>query len=124
MTIDIKPETERVVREELLGGHFQSVDDLILSGVQAWRERNLPRERSATGDTAPVGQTSERDKAREFVEWAKSHPVTPPLQDGAISRASLNPRPLVNVRSHRHQCPAAIRAAGPSDASGSAPGPR
>jgi len=40
MHIDIAPETERVVREELSSGHFQSVDDLILSSVQAWRERN------------------------------------------------------------------------------------
>jgi len=38
--IDIAPETERVVREELRSGHFRSVDDLILSGVEAWRERN------------------------------------------------------------------------------------
>ena len=42
MNIEINPETERVVREELRQGHFQSVDDLILSGVQAWREHNLP----------------------------------------------------------------------------------
>jgi Arc/MetJ-type ribon-helix-helix transcriptional regulator len=40
MIIDISPETERVVREELRSGHFQSVDDLILSGIQAWREKN------------------------------------------------------------------------------------
>jgi hypothetical protein len=29
---------ERIVREELSSGHFQSVDELILSSVQAWRE--------------------------------------------------------------------------------------
>jgi Arc/MetJ-type ribon-helix-helix transcriptional regulator len=40
MHIDIAPETERVVREELRSGHFQSVDDLILSSVQAWHERH------------------------------------------------------------------------------------
>ena len=91
MTIDIKPETERVVREELREGHFQSVDELILSGVQAWRERNLARKRSETGGTASVDRANARDKAREFVEWAKSHPVTPLLSDEAISRASLNP---------------------------------
>ena len=38
MTIDIRPETEQLVREEIRNGHFQSVDDLILSGVRAWRE--------------------------------------------------------------------------------------
>lgn len=31
------------------------------------------------------------ETAREFVEWAKSHPDTPPLSDEAVSRASLNP---------------------------------
>jgi len=41
MNIDIVPETERVVREELRSGHFHSVDDLILSSVQAWREREM-----------------------------------------------------------------------------------
>jgi Arc/MetJ-type ribon-helix-helix transcriptional regulator len=91
MTIDIKPETERVVREELRDGHFRSVDELILSGVQAWRERNLPGERSSTDDTVPVSRANARDKAREFVEWARSHAFTPPLSDEAISRVSLNP---------------------------------
>lgn len=40
MSIDIAPETERVVQEELRSGHFRSLDDLILFGVQAWREKN------------------------------------------------------------------------------------
>jgi hypothetical protein len=33
----IAPETERIMCEELSSGHFKSVDDLILSTVQAWR---------------------------------------------------------------------------------------
>ncbi len=41
MSIDIAPETELVVREELRSVHFRSIDDLILSGVQAWREREM-----------------------------------------------------------------------------------
>ena len=84
MTIDINPETERLVREELRSGHFQSVDDLILAGVHAWRERNLSQ--PLTGPRADG-----KEKARQFVEWASSHPFTPPLSDNAISRASLNP---------------------------------
>jgi len=40
MTIDIRPETAQLVREEIRNGHFESVDDLIVSGVRAWRERN------------------------------------------------------------------------------------
>ena len=88
MSIDIEPETERIVREELCNGHFQSVDDLILSGVQALRERNLPQQWAVT---PAAGRANGREKARDFVEWAKSHPHNPPLSDEAISRASLNP---------------------------------
>jgi len=38
MAIDIKPETERLVREELQNGHFRSVDEMIVQGVQARRD--------------------------------------------------------------------------------------
>jgi Arc/MetJ-type ribon-helix-helix transcriptional regulator len=83
MNLDIKPDTERVVREELRSGHFRSVDELIQSGVRAWRERYLPNAASERLDG--------KEKTRRFAEWAKSHPDTPPLSDEAISRASLNP---------------------------------
>ena len=42
MTIDLKPETERLVQEEIRSGHFHSIDELILEGVRAWREKNRP----------------------------------------------------------------------------------
>ena len=45
MTINLKPETERLVREELQNGHFCSVDEMIVEGVQARREgKPLSRE--------------------------------------------------------------------------------
>ena len=40
MIIEILPETEQLVRKEIQSGHFQSVDDLIVTGVRAWREQN------------------------------------------------------------------------------------
>jgi Arc/MetJ-type ribon-helix-helix transcriptional regulator len=41
MTIEIrKPELERLVQEEILSGHFQSVDDLLTEALHALRERN------------------------------------------------------------------------------------
>ena len=89
MSIEINPETERLVREELRQSHFRSVDELILSGVRAWRERHLPQ--GDSDETASTGRFNGPDKAREFVQWAKSHPSTPPLSDETISRASLNP---------------------------------
>jgi len=63
MHIDIAPETERVVREELHSGHFRSVDDLILSSVQAWRERNA----AATVTGAPEKNLIEFFQASPFV---------------------------------------------------------
>ena len=39
MTIRIKPETEQLVNEELQSGHFRSVDEIIVQGVQARREK-------------------------------------------------------------------------------------
>ena len=43
MTIEIrKPELERLVREEILSGQFQSVDDLLTEAIQALREKNAP----------------------------------------------------------------------------------
>jgi Arc/MetJ-type ribon-helix-helix transcriptional regulator len=39
MTISLKPETERLVEEEIRNGHFQSIDDLIVKSVHFWREQ-------------------------------------------------------------------------------------
>ena len=39
VTINLKPETERLVQEELESGHFHSVDELIVKSVHAWREK-------------------------------------------------------------------------------------
>ena len=38
MTVNLKPETERLVLEELQNGHFRNVDEIILEGVRARRE--------------------------------------------------------------------------------------
>jgi hypothetical protein len=43
MTIEIrKPELERLVQEEILNGHFQSVDDLLTEAIHALREKHAP----------------------------------------------------------------------------------
>jgi Arc/MetJ-type ribon-helix-helix transcriptional regulator len=39
VAVELKPETERLVQEELRNGHFHSVDDLIVESVHAWREK-------------------------------------------------------------------------------------
>lgn len=38
--IELKPETEQLVQEEIRRGHFHSVDELIVQGVKAWREKH------------------------------------------------------------------------------------
>ena len=40
MNIKIAPETDQLLTEELRVGHFLSVDELIVSSVLAWREKN------------------------------------------------------------------------------------
>ena len=40
MTVELKPETERLVREELQSGHVQTVDELVVHGVHAVREKS------------------------------------------------------------------------------------
>ena len=40
MTVELKPDTERLVQEEIRRGHFHSVDELIVAGVNAWREKH------------------------------------------------------------------------------------
>ena len=51
MSIEIKPETERLIREELKKGHFGSVDEIIIEGVQARREKQLTETDDAQGRT-------------------------------------------------------------------------
>ncbi len=40
MTVVLKPETERLVQEEMRSGHVHSVDELIVHGVRALREKH------------------------------------------------------------------------------------
>jgi len=40
MSIEIKPETERLIQEEIRKGHFHSVDEIIVEGVHARREKH------------------------------------------------------------------------------------
>ena len=40
MALQLKPETARLVQEEIRRGHFHSVDELIVEGVDTWREKH------------------------------------------------------------------------------------
>ena len=39
MTIHLTPETEKLVQEELENGHFRSIEEIIVEGVHARREK-------------------------------------------------------------------------------------
>lgn len=62
MTITLKPETERLVRQELDGGHFHNIDEIIVEGVRARREKEpLTHLRGVrlTGGTKTPGEAGE-----------------------------------------------------------------
>lgn len=63
MNITLKPETERLIQEELQSGHFHSVDEIIVQGVQARRENN----------TAPQGRLLNTGRQRKTKAEAAEH---------------------------------------------------
>jgi hypothetical protein len=61
MTVELKPETERLVREELRSGHVETVDELIVHGVHALREK------SKAAQAATVPPRSPRKNLADFL---------------------------------------------------------
>ena len=47
MTIDVKPETEQLVQQEIQSGHFRSADEIIVEGIQSWREKHKGKQMGA-----------------------------------------------------------------------------
>jgi hypothetical protein len=78
VTLSLNPEVEKglIVRARARG---VSLDDYLQELV----EKDI-------GLAAATG-TSGEEKARAFVQWAKSHRDTPPLSDEAVNRASMYP---------------------------------
>jgi Arc/MetJ-type ribon-helix-helix transcriptional regulator len=62
MSIHLRPETERLVREELTNGNFRSVDELIVQSVRAWRESHARRQPSREQRLQAIS------RMREFAE--------------------------------------------------------
>ena len=55
MVVDLKPETERLVQEQVERGHFCSVDDVITHAVAALYEPS-PRPSDPPKPKMPLGQ--------------------------------------------------------------------
>lgn len=67
VTVEIKPETQKLVQEEIQRGHFRSVDE---EGVTAWRENGStkPRKRLYELLTQPpfAGSSLEIERQKDF----------------------------------------------------------
>jgi len=67
MTINLKPETERLVQQELRNGHFGSVDEMIVEGVQARREgKTLPATTKRKTPAEAVAHIRERRRGHRL----------------------------------------------------------
>jgi hypothetical protein len=63
MTVKLQPETERLVEEEIKNGHFHTVDELIVQGVHAWREKHH------------LAQTPGREHKKNFAQFLMDSPL-------------------------------------------------
>lgn len=57
MTVELRPETERLLQEEINNGHVRSIDELIVQGVRALREK------SRAGKRAPATRKPRKNLA-------------------------------------------------------------
>ena len=79
MTVELKPETERLVQEEIKSGHFHTVDELIVQGVHAWREKHQ------------VGGVARKPK-KNFAQFLLDSPL--PGSGLKLERQKDYPRPI------------------------------
>jgi Arc/MetJ-type ribon-helix-helix transcriptional regulator len=82
MTVELKPETERLVQEEIRSGHFHSVDELIVQGVNAWREKH---------QVEPSASTVRTPK-KNFAQFLMESPL--PGSGLKLERQKDYPRPI------------------------------
>jgi len=67
------------VQEEIRSGHFQTVDDLIVQGVQAWRERS----RVDSHDASPEARLRAAARIRELRKGVRLERGRPSLREYA-----------------------------------------
>ena len=68
MNINLTPEQERLVKDELKAGHFRSVEEVIGEALQALREK----EKSAASATSNGAQ---REAVREMLAFVEKNRV-------------------------------------------------
>ena len=87
LTIEVSGELEAALKAQA-NEHGLTAERVARRVLEQALTPGADREESAFSDTS--GTTGE-EKARAFVQWAKSHRDTPPLSDEAVSRASMYP---------------------------------
>jgi Arc/MetJ-type ribon-helix-helix transcriptional regulator len=80
VTVELKPETERLVQEEIQRGHFHSVDELIVETVYAWREKHQ------------MEQTTVHKPKKTFAQFLLDSPL--PGSGLKLERQKDCPRPI------------------------------
>ena len=86
LTIEVSGELEAALQAQARAQGLTA--DRVAGQVLA--QALTPGVERVEGNAAAAGSSGE-EKARAFVEWAKSHRDTPPLSDEAVSRATLYP---------------------------------
>lgn len=74
MTVDLKPEQERVIGQAIRAGLIASADEVVDAGVEAIRRRL-----ETVAPTQPP--MSAEEWIHKFRDWAYSHPTDTPLLD-------------------------------------------
>ena len=83
MTIELKPEHERVIGSAIQAGLITKADDAVEVGIEAIRQQLRSRGGSGT-------EMNTEQWLSEFKAWVHSHSTTTPLlPDEAISRDSI-----------------------------------
>jgi Arc/MetJ-type ribon-helix-helix transcriptional regulator len=68
MNINLTPEQERIVRDELKSGHFRTAEDVIGKALQALREKE-----HSSGETTSNG--AQREAVREMLAFVEKNRV-------------------------------------------------
>ena len=93
MTINLTPEQEKIVKEELESGHFRTAEELISQALRALRA-------TAPSSDGGVENSSRRKAVREILR--AGHPLTPDLGGNAttteMTEAILNSMTTAEVR--------------------------
>ncbi len=81
MNINLTPEQEQIVSDELKSGHFRSAEEVIAQALVALREK----ERSSFADSPPEGSNGRHESAvREMLDFVERNRT--PLQGISVKQ--------------------------------------